>query len=376
MIEDFGISAEIKHGGSKGTYRENAIKDFLSDRRLPSRYGIGSGEIVGPARNVSRQSDLVVYDRLNGIALIYDDDTQVYPIECVAGTVEVKSTLSKPDFIDALENIRSVKELAPRESTTRQSHGIMSVTYPRPLPFGAIFAYRLGDNSLSSLVDNLKDWERSIPKEHWPNVVAVLDQGVIRHYGPKLRVAHSNAELRKASHPSSVHYGRDTLFHFYSILMDLCASTDLGPVVLSRYFRPAEQMGDYVVSNHDQFTRGGSDSVFKLSFSFVSKVIAYCRKKGSLTHEELFVKRFGQVPHGFDAGYLRQKVFLYNPDGLKGIHEVDEPFTVQDGRPVAAGEVMDPCLYIVVDGEVYYIPPAYITEADLEKIPGRTKDDL
>ena len=189
MIEDFKISAEITHSGSKGVYRENALKDFLSDRRLPSRYGIGSGEIVGPARNVSRQSDLIVYDHLNGIALIYDEDTQVYPIECVAGTVEVKSTLNKTELINALENIKSVKELAPRESTTRQSLGIMSVSYPRPLPFGAVFAYQLGDNSLSSLVDNLRDWERSVAKEHWPNVVAILDTGLIQHYTPNLRVS-------------------------------------------------------------------------------------------------------------------------------------------------------------------------------------------
>ena len=376
MIEDFKISAEITHSGSKGAYREHALKDFLTDRRLPSRYGIGSGEIVGPARNVSRQSDLIIYDHLNGIALIYDDDTQVYPIECIAGTIEVKSTLNKTEFITALENIRSVKKLAPRESTTRKSLGLMSVSYPRPLPFGAVFAYQLGDNSLSSLVDNMKEWERSVPQEHWPNVVAVLDTGIIQHYGPGLRISHSNEDLKKATYPSAIHYRQDTLFHFYSILVDLCASTDLGPVVLSRYFRPAEQVGDYVVSNHDRFIRNDSDSVFKLSSGFISKVVSFCRKEGTLTHKELFLRRFGHVHLELDERYLRQKVFLYNPDGLKGIHEVEEPFTIQDGQPVAADSIMEPCHYIVVNGETYYIPAAYIAKDDLERVPGRTKEDL
>ena len=29
MIEDFSISAEISHHGSKGTYRENTLKNFF-----------------------------------------------------------------------------------------------------------------------------------------------------------------------------------------------------------------------------------------------------------------------------------------------------------------------------------------------------------
>ena len=328
MFEDFAISAEINHPGSKGTFRENALKQFLSKGRLPSRYRIGSGEIIGTAHNVSRQSDLIIYDHMNGIALIYDEETQVYPIECVLGTVEVKSTLTKPEFISSLENIRSVKELAPREVATKRS-GPLTINYLRPLPCGAVFGYRLGNNSLSSLVDNLRAWEQSVPKEYWPNVVAVLGEGVIQHYGAGLRVAHTNGDLQKARYPSSIHYRRDTLFHFYSTLMDLCISTDLGPVVLSRYFRPAEQMGVYVVSDHDGFMRDGRHEVFKLSEEFVSRVVDYCRRAGALTQEQLLLRRLGKVPVGMDTGDMKQEVFLYNPDGLKGMHEVENPFTMQ-----------------------------------------------
>ena len=37
---------------------------------------------------------------------------------------------------------------------------------------------------------------------------------------------------------------------------------------------------------------------------------------------------------------------------------------------------MEPCHYVVVNGEAYYIPQTYISEDDLEKIPGRTRSDL
>ena len=229
MLEDFNISAEINHQGSRGTYRESTLKRFLADGRLPSRYGIGTSEIVGHVHNVSRQSDLIIYDQLNGISLIYDQNTQVFPIECVAGIVEVKSTLNKTKFLESLENIKSVKKLAPRETTTKRMSGI-SVSYPRPIPFGAIFGYRLAGNSLDSLLDNLREWERDTPKEYWPNVVAVLDEGLIQHYGSGLRIAYINSDLREAAFPSAIHYRADSLFKFYSILIDLCSSTDLGPV--------------------------------------------------------------------------------------------------------------------------------------------------
>lgn len=376
MLEDFDISAEIKHQGSKGTYRENSLKKFLSEGRLPLRYGIGTGEIVGPAHNVSRQSDLVIYDRLNGISLIYDESTQVFPIECVAGTIEVKSTLNKTEFMESLENIKSVKKLAPRESVTRSISGLLTMRYQRPTPFGAVFGYRLGRNSLSSLIDNLQHWEKSTPKEYWPNVIAVLGEGLIHHYKNGLEVAYTNSDLREAGFPSSIHYKSDSLFKFYSALMDLCTSTDLGPVVLSRYFDRAEQLGEYTVSNHDRILKKGRDEVFKLSEAFVSKVVTYCHKEGGMSHEQLLMRRFGQIPVGLDDRQLNAKVFLYNPDQLKGIHEVENAITVHDGMAVAAEGVLEPCHCIIVNGETFYIPWVYVTDNEIEEIPGRATSDL
>lgn len=375
MVEDFNISAEINHQGSKGSYRENTLKRFLSEGRLPSRYGIGTGEIVGPAHNVSHQSDLIIYDCLNGISLIYDENTQVYPIECVAGTIEVKSTLSKTEFIKSLENIKSVKQLSPQETTSRPVFGF-HVAYPRPRPFGAVFGYQLGGNSLSSLVENLREWEQETPKEYWPNVIAVLDEGLVHHYMSGLRMAYLNDDISKAEYPSSIHYREDTLFMFYSMLIDLCASTNLGPVVLNRYFDQAEQLGEYVVSNHDRIIRNDCDQVFKLSKDFIKKVVKYCQKQGSLTQRELLLQRFGQIPVGTTEEDLDLSVFLYNPDGLKGMHEVENPVAIRDGMAAATAAMMDPSLHITVNGEPYFVPWSYITKGDIEEVPGRTKRDL
>lgn len=376
IMSDFIISAEINHNGNKGTYRENALKNFLSQGRLPGRYGIGSGEIVGPIQNVSKQSDLIIYDQLNGFSLVYDEGIQVYPIECVAGVIEVKSTLNKTEFIKALENIKSVKSLVPDETATKHLAAGWKMAYKRPSPFGAIFAYKLGENSLDSLVNNLTEWEKDVPKQLWPNVIAVLNEGIIFHYADGLRAVYSNEDLLKADFPSSISFKNDTLFKFYTAVTDLCASTNLGPIELGRYFDSAEQIGSFVVSNHDRITRPQEDCVYKLTENFITKIVTVCNENPPFTHAEVLKKRFGAIPQGFSSEDLGYEVYLYNPDNLKGMHEVDNPINIVDGKYFAASGIIEPCHYIIVDEKTYYIPWIYVTEADVEKIPGKKIEDL
>ena len=60
------------------------------------------------------------------------------------------------------------------------------------------FGYQLGENSLYSLVENLVEWERENPKEHWPNVIALLGEGIIYHYGDGLKATYTNSDLLEA----------------------------------------------------------------------------------------------------------------------------------------------------------------------------------
>ena len=166
------------------------------------------------------------------------------------------------------------------------------------------------------------------------------------------------------------------MFKFYVILMDLCASTDLGPIELGRYFDQSEQIGEYIVTNHDRILKKDREEVFKLKEKFISKIVEYCRGKGPLTHEQLLLRRFGQIPVGMDPWELSVKVYFYNPDGLKGIHEVENPIKMCEGLAVAPEAMIDPCLAITVNGDTYFIPQVYISDADIEVIPDRTIDDL
>ena len=248
MRADFDASAQITHSGSKGTVRENALRKFL-EVRLPAKYALGAGEIVGPVRNAtSRQCDLIVYDRQDGVTLLYDEDIQVFPIDCVYGIVEVKSSLSKAEFLDALEKIKVLKTMTPGGPVSLPVAGGYSLVQARPRPFGMIFAYNLGSNSLESLVENLREWETNTPAEFWPNYVCVLGVGVIFHQGSaSLEHCIDSAKITAETWPMYISYGKDSLFQFYSALHDVGARMQLGPVELRHYYDPAVQIGKHVV---------------------------------------------------------------------------------------------------------------------------------
>ena len=375
---DFEISSEINHQGNKGTYRESALREFLLSGRLPKRFGIGTGEIIGPARNVSKQSDLVIYDQLDGMSLVYDDDVQIYPIESVFGVIEVKSKLSKVELVKSLENIKSVKTLCPTESVTKTTNSFMSATYPRPKPFGVVFAYSLSNNSLDSLLDNLREWEKENDKEYWPNLVVILGEGILYHYGEGMKNSSlfSNEAMAKAIEPSYLAYRKDTIFHFYSTLIDLCSGTSLGPVNLKRSFDPAEQIGSYVVKNHDRVMRQGEDSLYRFSLDFIDKIVKHCKIEGRIKHRDLFIKQMGNIPQGIEDDYLDYEVYHYDPEGLPGMHEIANPIDFSNGGAVATQRMLQPNHWIEVDGNTYYFSWCYVEHDSIEPISGSSHSDL
>jgi len=321
---------------------------------------------------------LIIYDQLDGFSLVYDNDMQVYPIESVFGIIEVKSKLSKEELIQSLENIKSVKSLCPNEYVTKTKNSFMDMTYLRPRPFGIVFAYSLSKNSLESLSKNLREWEKENSKEYWPNLVVVLNEGILYHHGEGMKnlFLFTNEELDKSIGISYLTYKKDTLFNFYSTLIDLCSGISLGTVNLKRYFDPAEQMGKYVVKNHNQISKHGEERLCRLSLEFIDKMVIHCKTEGKIKHRDLFVKQMGDIPPGMDNDYLDDEVYHYNPDGLPGIHEVKNPIDFSDGRAVTTQRMLQPSHWIEVDGEIYYFSWCYVENGSLEPIDGSSRRDL
>jgi hypothetical protein len=381
LLADFAISAQMNHNGNKGDFRENSLKEFLALGRLPKRYGIGSGEIVGQVSNVSKQSDLIIFDQFESIPLIYDSKVQVYPIDSIYGIIEVKSKLSKAKLYEGLENIKSVKQLVPEKNTSAVNilKAQNNKTYN---PFGFIFSFSVDGNSLDSLTTNLREWEKDNSPKFWPNLIVVLGEGIIYHtkLGYDKRIASNSIDENCT--PISIKYGDDSFFYFYSYLLDISKNIELPKIEFSKYLNMPQQIGKYVVGNNDRMIKykdGKIDKnkVYRLNEKFIDKIVTWCKSAGAITSRELYLKEFGQIPQGMPEMDLTQKVYLYNPDNLLGIHEVEDALNFDDKtKPTIKEGLLTPCGYITVDDEVYYYPYHYLTDNDSEPIENRTFDDL
>jgi hypothetical protein len=382
LLADFEISAQITHNGNIGDYRENSLREFLEVGRLPKRYGVGNGEIVGHISNVSKQSDLIIFDQFESIPLLYDNQVQVYPIDCIYGIVEVKSKLSKTKLLEGLENIKSVKELTPNDYVVKKTLFIQQ-SYQRPKPFGFIFAFAVDGNSLDSLTKNLAEWEKSNPPDMWPNLIVVLGEGIIYHTQNGFDKRISPSSIDNTCRPTCTTYKDDAFFHFYSYLLDLCNNVELPKVEISKYLNLPQKIGKYIVGNNDRMVKYDKDGkvdatkVFRLNERFVDKIVTWCQNAGPMTNQEMLLKNFGQIPVGTTEHYLKQMSYFYNPDNLKGIHEVKGALTTNEKGDVVVKEgVMATIHYITVDNETYYYPFNYVTEQDSEAIEGREVSDL
>ena len=372
MRADFKASAQVKHPGSKGTIRENYLRNFLDNGRLPTKYGVGTGEVVGRVRDTSGQCDVIVYDRLNGVTLLYDETVQVFPVDCIYGIIEVKSALSKPEFLDALEKIKVLKEMAPRGTFARPVGGGFNMVHSRPCPFGIVFAYSLAGNSLDSLLENLREWERETPPALWPNYMCVMEVGVIYHCGKPFETCLDSDQINTGAWPFAIPHREDSLFQFYCALHDMCAHMNLGPVELRDYYNPSVRIGKYVVNGYvevEMVKDGVAGRKVRPTEATIKKVVEWCSAHGRMRYGDLLRKRFGSLPLSMDnAPVLNSEVFLYNPDNLPGLDEIGPNSTTVENAPTSARTCLLNAWQLEIDGRHYVIAMQGFTETDFEEV--------
>jgi Domain of unknown function (DUF6602) len=93
-----------------GGYLERLVREFFQNH-LPGKCGVTSGYVINSHAEVSRQQDVIIYDKLEGVNYSGTNEYSVLPIEAVYATIEIKATLSKKILDDALVNSASVKNL-------------------------------------------------------------------------------------------------------------------------------------------------------------------------------------------------------------------------------------------------------------------------
>ena len=173
LESSFSVSSTIaSHSGVLGDARESFIRDVLK-RFLPSNISIGAGQIIDSEGSISKQIDLIIY-RNDFPTLRTFGSADVYLIEGVIATVEVKSQLNEKSLFEALENGKSVRNLKPsvlrhsldeysariygrdyQNLTVSQMNSVMGLV----LPPAYVYGYRgYPGSSLELLRNSLNAW--------------------------------------------------------------------------------------------------------------------------------------------------------------------------------------------------------------------------
>lgn len=182
---EFEFSASIDHNGLKGVFREYIIKKILRPF-LPDIYGISSGQAFDKNDKISRQLDIVLYDKLYSYTVPFTKDFSYFPAESIYGAIEIKSSLDKNSFTDALENIESIKTLCKDNIDGYYINpynrlDIKNVTWDIQVPkntyLGIIFAYESVE--VDTVIKYIEEEINNIGYEYMPNLIVLLNKKTI-----------------------------------------------------------------------------------------------------------------------------------------------------------------------------------------------------
>ncbi len=112
LEKESNFAETLKHGTTKGSAREFFIKRFL-ESFIPDFIHIGTGQVVDITGTRSKQIDIILFDKSMPY-LKFPSGENLYPVEGVIASIEVKSTLDKKELHKALDNCESVIRLGYR----------------------------------------------------------------------------------------------------------------------------------------------------------------------------------------------------------------------------------------------------------------------
>lgn len=140
----FEQAREFAQRGDVGDVREDAVARFLR-QRLPSRFGVASGEVVDTAGTQSSQTDILIYDTSLTAPLFHvSHDTVLLPAEALLAAIEIKSTLTKSEVVKCVKGVRTLHALRPWDAPFAVVAGPQGARTADDLPriLTSIFAYK------------------------------------------------------------------------------------------------------------------------------------------------------------------------------------------------------------------------------------------
>ena len=146
-------------------------------RYSAKRFAAEKGFIIDDQNNITRQTDVIIYDASNSPIYRAQPDSLILPSDNVAAVIEVKSSLNKNELKDAAGKISAVKKLS-KTPITNIDQPVTFSTLITTKTLGVVFAYD-STTSLETLAINLKEINEDIASGQWIDAVIVLDKGII-----------------------------------------------------------------------------------------------------------------------------------------------------------------------------------------------------
>ena len=97
VVEQARALQAVEHRGLEGQLREMLIRRLFQPL-LPSDIGAGTGKIVSAFGQISKQQDVVLFDKRILPPLLFEEPAGIFPVESVLYAIEVKSVLTSSEL--------------------------------------------------------------------------------------------------------------------------------------------------------------------------------------------------------------------------------------------------------------------------------------
>jgi hypothetical protein len=380
LLSEFRKFASINHGPGKGDLREDTFRKFLDDY-LPTRYGVGQGQVITPANRVSGQLDIVIYDPLHCPRLIASASHSIYPVESVYGAISMKSHLDSEELKEAFQNIASLKAILPQQGFSHSPTSGMSVGMARPMPVTGIIAYG-ANRSLEAIADQVRKLDEQYSDISLrPDFVAVIGQGIVAPREPLRGEFNSYqlpGELERLSALRKT--GRHTLLRLYmQVLRELNALT-LRPLDLHNYDDMPRLVGQYRVGRHGRFAmysiKGSprTGRVVRFTKKGIEEIVS--RSKPVTLQQHMANRVDAHMPVDFSGSGIDPNgiIFEYNPKDLPPVNPANMKMA-EDGGAFSDAPAFQP-VPVDIDGKNYAVDVFSLGDDHLEDDPDFTVEEL
>ncbi len=241
LVVEFDDASQAGTPGLRGSAREHPARRQL-ERLLPGVAAVGSGQVIDSFGGVSRQEDVVLYERpwCPVFSINETPEATYYPCEGVISVGEVKSRLGSAELEDAFEKIASAKRLTRYAVKSGSPLGLPETVafrrYGSPLTaqgtldeqfdqqtkqmdqiFGFVLCGEFGLKPDTMLQRATDLWKR-YPRSEGPNMVLSLNNGFLQpHNAPGAKLLTSPLAADSIAYSDEVHKGIGALLRLIAL---------------------------------------------------------------------------------------------------------------------------------------------------------------